>query len=170
MARAAYRQKSMNRTYRTVWNAARGAIVAVSERDRANGKGQAGAGTTVALTSATLAVLGSMAMWSGDAAAQYVQIPGTNCTLTTTANSFYATAVGCGATASASGSVALGSYVVASGLNSAAIGYLATATAQGAAAFGTSSSASGLNSAAIGPGAKSSGTSSTAIGPFANAS
>ncbi|WP_423221053.1 ESPR-type extended signal peptide-containing protein, partial [Burkholderia multivorans] len=24
MARAAYRQKSMNRTYRTVWNAARG--------------------------------------------------------------------------------------------------------------------------------------------------
>ncbi|WP_422110587.1 ESPR domain-containing protein [Burkholderia multivorans] len=29
----------MNRTYRTVWNAARGVIVAVSELDRANGKG-----------------------------------------------------------------------------------------------------------------------------------
>ncbi|MCM3755691.1 ESPR domain-containing protein, partial [Bacillus licheniformis] len=61
MARAAYRQKSMNKTYRTVWNAARGAIVAVSELDRANGKGKAGAGArAVARGTGTSAALKSV--------------------------------------------------------------------------------------------------------------
>ncbi|WP_418222131.1 ESPR-type extended signal peptide-containing protein [Burkholderia multivorans] len=153
MARAAYRQKSMNRTYRTVWNAARGAIVAVSERDRANGKGQAGAGTTVALTSATLAVLGSMAMWSGGAAAQ-VAISGTNCPGTATANTNNGIAVGCGANAAlTSGAIAIGANVTASGVNGTAVGIFSQATGQAATAIGTSASAGGLNSAAIGPGA-----------------
>jgi len=156
----------MNKNYRSIWNDALGAWVAVSELDSACGKSASsvvtrspdtGAGAMSgivdgfldgmpALSVLTVAAVAVAAGLSApdEAYAQYVNIPGAACTDTTTAANLMTVAVGCGATAAASGTTAIGAGAYVTGMNATAVGINATASAQGASAFGTVARATGL--------------------------
>ena len=154
----------MNHTYKTLYNTALGAWVAVPETARNRGKAPRSYRHVPAggLTFARTALASALLLAGGQALAASVDSgTGTNSivvkgnTATTTANGQDATAIGTGAKADAQSSFAAGTN--------------AKATNNNAVSIGTNSTASGATSTAVGQGSKASHQSATAIGDGAQA-
>ncbi|MFX1715856.1 ESPR-type extended signal peptide-containing protein [Paraburkholderia sp. A1RO-5L] len=159
----------MNKTYRSIWNEATGAWVAVQENVSARGK-RSSRGTAVALNAAALLGVGSFAVSGAHAATV-----GDNAGNAVISSSYS----GCAGAPSATfvpdpstatgGTFSLGCVASARGANALAFGSGTTASGSGATAFGEYSRALNGGTVVMGPQNYASGAYSSVLGQWSTA-
>ena len=169
----------MNKTYRSVWNDAKGAWVAASENAKGRRKGGAKA---LAIAVVALGATGQAFAYNAGTGATVTSsrdtAVGDGSVAKTAGNMYWGSSVrpdGSAVAYTNYGSVALGYNANADtastgGVGGVAIGDSATASSNVSTAIGTAATASGNGAVALGAGAVSSGYRSTAVGPQSEAS